>query len=147
MTDEAIKTIKKKKKRRTGINVKARKKRAIARAVVFSGTGVVRINKRRLETLQPLLLRRFVNEPVQLAGDAIKVFNIDIQVHGGGFMGQAVAARTAIAKALVRATRDKNLTERFLKYDRLLLVDDPRQKEAKKPLGTGARKSKQKSKR
>ena len=62
-------------------------------------------------------------------------------------MGQAVSARSAIAKALVAYTKDKNLERRFREYDRLLLVDDSRRKEPKKPLGRGARAKKQKSKR
>ncbi len=138
---------KKKKKRKTGINVKAKKKTAVARAVIYPGTGVVRLNKIRLESVEPARLRRFIEEPVLIAGAIAKEYNIDVHSHGGGFMGQAVAGRTAIAKALVRATKDKALNERFHKYDRLLLVDDSRRKESKKPLGTGARKSKQKSKR
>lgn len=146
MSDDAAK-IKKKKKRKTGLNVKAKKKRAVARAIVYAGTGIVRINKRRLETMEPPLLRRFIREPVEIAADAAKEFNIDVHTHGGGFMGQAVAARTAIAKAISKAAKNKALTELLSKYDRLLLVDDPRNKETKKPLGTGARKSKQKSKR
>ena len=62
-------------------------------------------------------------------------------------MGQAVAARSAIAKALFEFKPSEKLRQSFLAYDRLLLVDDPRRVETKKPLGTKARKKKQKSKR
>ena len=53
----------------------------------------------------------------------------------------------AIAKAIVEHTKDKKLKEKFMKYDRQLLVDDSRRTEPKKPLGKKARKKKQSSKR
>jgi len=138
---------KKKKRRKTGINTKAKKKTAVARAVVRKGKGKIRINKRSLEVISPARVRRFIEEPLLLAGDAAKGFDIDVNVRGGGFMGQAVAVRGAIAKALLEFSKDSKLREKLLGYDRLLLVDDARRKESKKPLGTGARKKRQKSKR
>jgi small subunit ribosomal protein S9 len=71
--------------------------------------------------------------------------NIDVSVKGGGFMSQASAARTAIAKGLVEFTGDPSLRIAFLDHDRSLLVSDSRRKEPKKPLGRGARKKRQKS--
>jgi small subunit ribosomal protein S9 len=138
---------KKKKRRKTGINTKAKKKTAVARAVVRKGTGKVTINKRRLETVSPAMVRRFIGEPLALAGDIAKSADVSVNVRGGGFMGQAVAVRGALAKALVEFSKDNKLRETLLNYDRLLLVDDARRKESKKPLGTGARRKKQKSKR
>ncbi len=137
----------KKPKRKTGINVKAKKKRAVARAVVKKGNGRITINKRNLHIIQPYYIRRLIEEPLVLAGDYAKEFDIEVNAAGGGTMGQAVASRGAIAKALVEATKDKALREKFTRYDRMLLVDDVRRVEAKKPLGTKARKKKQKSKR
>ena len=145
MTEEIV--IKKKKKRKTGINTKAKKKTAIARAVIRKGTGRVKINNASLETITPIRVRKFIEEPLVVAEEISKGADIDVNVHGGGFMGQAVAIRSAIAKALVEFGKDKKLKEKFLSYDRLLLVDDPRRKEAKKPLGPRARSKKQKSKR
>ena len=49
--------------------------------------------------------------------------------------------------AIVEYTNDKKLKEKFIKYDRLLMVDDHRRVEPKKPLGKKARKKKQSSKR
>jgi len=138
---------KKKKKRKTGTNVKAKKKSAVARAVVKKGSGKIKVNNRSISIVKPDYVRRFIEEPVNLAGDIVKSADIFIKVRGGGFMGQAVAARSAIAKALVEFSRDAKLKQKFLAYDRLLLVDDSRRKESKKPLGTGARSKKQKSKR
>ena len=73
--------------------------------------------------------------------------DIQVNVKGGGNIAQAIAARTAIAKALIAYTKSDKLKERMLKQDRSLLVDDSRRKEAKKPLGRGARAKKQLSKR
>ena len=66
-----------------------------------------------------------------------------MNVNGGGATAQALASRTAIAKALVNYFGEKKLKEKFTKYDRTLLVDDSRRKEPKKPLGRGARAKKQ----
>jgi len=75
----------------------------------------------------------------------LKTIDVDVSVSGGGFMSQANAARTAIAKGLVEFTGDPSLKIAFLDHDRSLLVSDSRRKEAKKPLGRGARKKRQKS--
>jgi len=142
-----VMTKKKRKKVKSGTNVKAKKKTAVARAVIKKGKGIIRVNKILLRYYYPKYVQEFVEEPLRIAGDRIKEIDIAIKANGGGFMGQAVASRSAIAKALDDYFDDDKLTKAFLDYDRLLLVDDPRRKEAKKPLGTGARKKKQKSKR
>jgi len=134
-------------KSKKGITSKAKKKTAVARASIRAGKGRVTINKKALETIEPSYLRTFIAEPLIIAGETAKKVDIEVTARGGGFMGQAVSARSAIAKALVAYTKDKNLERRFKEYDRLLLVDDPRRKESKKPLGRGARAKKQKSKR
>ena len=141
----------KKKKRKSKVKTvftKAKKKTAVARAVIKKGKGTVFINKRSLSLIQPKELQDFVSEPLELAGpDFVSDVDISVKVAGGGFMGQAVAARAAIAKALASYSNDKKLKDAFLRYDRMLLVDDPRRKEKKKPLGVGARRKKQSSKR
>ena len=75
----------------------------------------------------------------------VRVVDIDVSVQGGGFMSQANAVRTAIARGLVDFTGDAGLKVQYLNYDRNLLVNDARIKESKKPLGRGARKKRQKS--
>lgn len=137
----------KKRAKRKGILVKAKKKEAVARATIRKGTGIIRINRRNVELIEPLLVKKLIREPVVLAGPAASEVDIDVNVHGGGFIGQAVSARAAIAKALVEYTQNDKLKHAYLKYDRLLLVDDTRRVESKKPLGPKARKKKQKSKR
>lgn len=124
----------------------ARRKTAVARAVIREGKGRVRINGTPLEIYQPELARWKIMEPLLLAGEEItSKVDIDVNVRGGGIMGQASAARTAIARALVEWTQSEELKQLFLKYDRHLLVEDPRQAEPKKPRGRSARAKRQKS--
>jgi small subunit ribosomal protein S9 len=60
-------------------------------------------------------------------------------------MGQAEAARMAIARGLVEFTRSAELRRLFTGFDRTMLAGDPRRKEPKKFGGPGARRRKQKS--
>jgi len=127
------------------VNTSGKRKKAIARATIKGGSGRIRINKKPLEILEPELARLKILEPLNLAGSVVTGLDIDVNVHGGGVMGQADAARTAIAKGLVEWTKDASLREAFLEYDRNLLVSDARQKERKKFGGPGARAKRQKS--
>jgi len=54
-------------------------------------------------------------------------------------------SRTALARGIVKWHNDPQMKDIFLAYDRTLLVNDSRQKEAKKPHGSGARAKFQKS--
>jgi small subunit ribosomal protein S9 len=132
--------------KRAGMTVKSKKKSAVARAVIRKGTGTVKINNINVNAYAKGYVRELIFEPIRLAGDAAKEFNIDVTVAGSGFMSQAVAVRSCIAKALAKA-KGKKLKELFTAYDRALLVDDVRRVESKKPLGRKARRRKQKSKR
>ena len=127
------------------INTSGKRKTAIARATVQKGSGLVRINKKPVELYEPDIARWKIMEPLKLAEKHVDKVNIDVSVNGGGFMSQASAVRTAIAKGLVEFTGDPSLKIAFLDHDRSLLVSDSRRKESKKPLGRGARKRRQKS--
>ena len=122
-----------------------RRKTALARATVKKGIGRVRINRIPLELLSPELARLRIQEPLHLAGDAVRGVDIDVRVRGGGVMGQASAARTAIARGLVEFLNDKSLDETLRAFDRSIMVSDVRRKEPKHQLGRGARKKRQKS--
>ncbi|HHH79869.1 MAG: 30S ribosomal protein S9 [Thermoplasmata archaeon] len=122
-----------------------KRKTAIAKASVTKGVGRVRINNIPLEIYQPAVARWKIMEALILANKYKDKVDVDVAVEGGGVIGQAYAARTAIARGLVEFTGDQMLKEMFLQYDRSLLVNDPRRKEPKKPLGRGARKKRQKS--
>lgn len=127
------------------VTTSGKRKTAVARASVQKGKGRVRINKRPVEIHEPELAKDKIMEPLALAGDLSKKVDITVIVTGGGIMGQAEAARTAIARGLVKFYDDDELKDIFKRYDRSLLVNDPRRKEAKHPLGRGARKKRQKS--
>jgi small subunit ribosomal protein S9 len=127
------------------INTSGKRKTAIARASVQKGTGLVRINSVPVELFEPEIARWKILEPLKIAADHVSKLNISVTVKGGGFMSQASAVRTAIAKGLLEYTADPNLKIAFLDHDRSLLVSDSRRKESKKPLGRGARKKRQKS--
>jgi len=122
-----------------------KRKSAVARATVKKGRGLVRVNNMPIEIYEPHLARVMIMEPLTLAGDRSTKVDIDVNVQGGGVMGQASASRTAIAKGLVQFLEDDELETTYSKYDRSLLVSDPRRKLPKNPMGRGARKKHQKS--
>lgn len=138
----------KQKKKKTLIVVGKRKK-AIARAIVREGGGAIMINSLPLDAVQPRYIQMRLKEPATLAGENAKKVDIDVKVRGGGVWGQADAARTAIANAIVQWTKDSKLKDMFLDYDRSLLVSDPRRTEPHKPSRStaGPRRTKQQSKR
>jgi len=127
------------------VNTSGKRKTAVARATVQKGKGLIRVNKIPLELHQPEISRWKILEPVTLAGDLAGKVDIKVDVQGGGFMSQANAVRTAIARGLVEFSQDSTLKTQYLEYDRSLLVNDARRSEPKKPLGRGARKKRQKS--
>ncbi len=124
-----------------------KRKRATARAWFRKGRGAVRVNSVPLELFSNEIARMTIGEPLVLAGDARKGLDIMVNVRGGGIMGQAEAARQAIARGLVE--RSPDLRQRFMEYDRNLLVSDPRRTEPHKPprSSQGPRRHKQRSKR
>jgi len=127
------------------IHTSGKRKTAIARATFKSGKGRIRLNNKPIEFYQPELARLKIQEPLELTGKKINRIDININVNGGGVMGQAEAARTAIARGLIEWFNDDELQKLFQNYDRALLVNDTRRKEPKHPMGRGARKKRQKS--
>jgi len=122
-----------------------KRKTAIARAIVEEGNGRVRINKILLQAVQNPFMKSKIAEPLILLGDRAREIQVDVRVKGGGEMGQAEAARSAIAKGLVDFFEDEELRKQMSDYDRALLVDDTRRKEPKHFGGRGARAKRQKS--
>ncbi len=125
--------------------VTGKRKTAIARALVKTGSGNITINGIPLETYTPEIARMKITEPLVLSGERWKAVDFNVKVSGGGFMGQAEAARMAVAKALVNWTRSSELRKTMTNYDRTMLAGDPRRKEPKKFGGPGARRRQQKS--
>ena len=134
------------------VHTSGKRKTAVARATVKVGKGRVRVNSEPIEILQPALSRRKAMEPLIIADAMKRLAKVDINIltHGGGIMGQTDAIRTAIARGLVHYNGgaeglDEELRDEYLRFDRSLLVNDPRRKEPKHQLGRGARRKKQKS--
>jgi len=127
------------------VNTSGKRKSAVARATVISGKGRIRVNKKPVELVEPEIAKHKMMEPLVLAREMGEKVDVNVTVKGGGYIGQADAVRTAIARGLVEYHNDEELKERFLDYDRTLLVNDPRRHLPKRPLGRGARKKRQKS--
>jgi len=127
------------------VQTTGKRKEAVARATIRKGAGRVWINDRPLEILEPEVVRQKIQEPLMMVGDKWRALDIAVNVQGGGIIGQASAARTAVARGLLEWIKDPALNEMFKKYDRSLLVNDPRRKLPKRPGGRGARKRRQKS--
>ncbi|KYH26743.1 30S ribosomal protein S9 [Halalkalicoccus paucihalophilus] len=126
-------------------NTSGKKKTAIARATVQDGEGRVRINSQPVELVEPEIARLKMLEPFRIVGDIRDGVDIDVDVQGGGYNGQADAVRTAIARGLVEFRNDAELRDAYMEFDRSLLVNDVRQSEPKKWGGPGARARYQKS--
>jgi small subunit ribosomal protein S9 len=120
-----------------------RRKTAVARVRLASGSGKIVINGRPFENYFPTeTLRMVVNQPFVVTSTAEK-FDVRVNVEGGGPNGQAGAVRHGIARALLEA--DANLRP-TLKSEGLL-TRDSRKRERKKYGQPGARKRFQFSKR
>jgi len=140
------KTVKKKKEI---ILTTGKRKTAVARTRIKTGTGFIVINGIPLNLWKPEDVRLKIREPLLLAGDIVNKVDMSVNVRGGGITSQADAIRQSIAKALVEYFDDENLKKKYLEYERNLLVYDPRRTEPHKPSRSrkGARRHKQRSKR
>ncbi|MCK5408638.1 MAG: 30S ribosomal protein S9 [Candidatus Heimdallarchaeota archaeon] len=123
-----------------------KRKTAIARATLKKGKGRIRINGVPLEVLPNELSRVKVDEIFIIAGeDKREKIDIKVNVRGGGFMGQAEAIRTAIARGLIEYYDDLSLKEKFVVYDKTIVSGDPRRTEPKHFGGRSSRSRFQKS--
>jgi small subunit ribosomal protein S9 len=120
-----------------------RRKTAVARVRLATGSGKITVNGRAFETYFPLdTLRATVSQPLTVTSTADKL-DVKVNVIGGGPNGQAGAVRHGISRALLKfdaALRPALKAEGFL-------TRDPRERERKKYGQPGARKRFQFSKR
>ena len=120
-----------------------RRKKSIARVRLVPGNGNVLINNRDIQTYFGLeTLRMIVNQPLVLTGTKDR-FDVIVNVHGGGFTGQAGAIRHGITRALIKS--DENLKPELKAAG--FVTRDSRMKERKKYGLKKARKAPQFSKR
>lgn len=126
---------------------------AVAHCKPTSGKGMIRVNGKPLELVEPEILRMKAFEPLLVLGkDKFAHVDIRVRVSGGGCTSQVYAIRQAISKAIVayaqkyvdEATKQE-LRDALVAYDRSLLIADPRRCEPKKFGGPGARARYQKS--
>ncbi len=123
-----------------------KRKTAIARVTLKKGKGRIRINGVPLEVLPNELSRVKISEVFIIAGeDKRDKIDIKVNVRGGGFMGQAEAIRTAIARGLIEYYDDLTLKEKFIVYDKTIVSGDPRRTEPKHFGGRSSRSRFQKS--
>ena len=124
-------------------NAVGRRKKAIARVRLIPGEGNIVINKRDLDNYFGLeTLKTVVRQPMTLT-ETTGRFDVIVNVHGGGYTGQAGAIRHGIARALVKADIDLKPVIKKAGF----LTRDPRMKERKKYGLKAARRAPQFSKR
>ncbi|MEM7821327.1 MAG: 30S ribosomal protein S9 [Candidatus Aenigmatarchaeota archaeon] len=127
-----------------------KRKFAVARATVSTGTGKITINSIPFELWGNEISRLRIKEPLLLAGELAKNVDIKVNVKGGGVTGQTDAIRVAITNALINFYQSEELKQKILSYDRSLLISDTRRPETRHAGGAskrGSRRHKQRSKR
>jgi small subunit ribosomal protein S9 len=125
------------------INATGRRKASVARVYLKKGEGQITVNGKDFRAYFPQThVQISVTAPLETV-EVAKLYDINVNVNGGGFKGQAEAVRMAISRALVQLNEDfrKPLKERKF------LTRDAREVERKKYGKPKARKSFQFSKR
>lgn len=125
------------------INATGRRKSSIARVYMAKGDGKILVNGKKMEEYfpQPHIQLEIMRPFTILEID--NAYEINVNVNGGGFKGQAEAIRLGISRALVELNED---FKKPLKDDKLM-TRDSRIVERKKYGKPKARKSFQFSKR
>lgn len=125
------------------INAIGRRKRSVARVYLTKGEGKIEVNGKDFKEYFPQVhVQSSITAPFATV-NAENIYDLKVNVNGGGFKGQAEAVRMAVSRALVQ------LNEDFRKplKDKKFLTRDSRQVERKKYGKPKARKSFQFSKR
>lgn len=125
------------------VNAIGRRKAAIARVYVSEGKGTITVNNQELKDYFPLEQLQYIVRQPLLTTELEGKYDIKINLNGGGFKGQAEAARLAISRAILKIDAEK----RTLLKPEGFLTRDPREVERKKPGQPKARKRFQFSKR
>lgn len=120
-----------------------RRKTSVARVFMSLGNGKILVNGRTLDEYLPLeTLRMVVKSPLELT-ETLSQFDIMVNVHGGGYTGQAGAIRHGITRALLEASDDYRPALKAAGF----VTRDSRSKERKKYGLKAARRAPQWSKR
>ncbi|SEN61585.1 30S ribosomal protein S9 [Lihuaxuella thermophila] len=120
-----------------------RRKESVARVRLVPGDGRIVINGRNIDDYFGLeTLKAIVRQPLVLT-DTLDRYDVLVNVHGGGYTGQAGAIRHGIARALLKVDSELRPTLKKAGF----LTRDPRMKERKKYGLKAARRAPQFSKR
>ncbi len=124
-------------------NTSGRRKTAVARIYLSEGNGAIVVNGKDYKEYFPTLpLQYIITQATEVSGTA-GIYDVKVNVAGGGVTGQAQAVRLAIAKAIVELDPEKKPSLRA----KGLMTRDDRMVERKKPGRKKARKRFQFSKR
>ena len=105
-----------------------RRKSSIARVYLVPGNGNITINKRNIDEYFGLeTLKVIVRQPLK-ATETLEKYDVLVNVHGGGYTGQAGAIRHGIARALLKVDAEYRPVLKKAGF----LTRDPRMKERKK---------------
>lgn len=126
------------------INAIGRRKASVARVYLTKGDGTISVNGKDYKDYFPQVhVQSSITEPFSTVNLENNLYSLKINVDGGGYKGQAEAARMGISRALVKLNAD---FRKPLK-DKKLLTRDSREVERKKYGKPKARRSFQFSKR
>ena len=120
-----------------------KRKSAIARTWLKSGSGTITINKRLIDDYFGRETSKMIVEQPLVLTDTYGTFDVNVNVSGGGISGQAAAIRHGITKALLQV----NPQFREILKRAGFVTRDSRIKERKKYGQKGARARFQYSKR
>lgn len=127
-----------------------RRKSSVARVILTPGTGKIVVNGRDVNEYMPFeTLVMDLKQPLAVT-NTTEMFDVTVNVKGGGFSGQTGAIRLGIARALLES--DAGNEEKEDSFRKILkangfLTRDSRVKERKKYGLKGARRAPQFSKR
>ena len=126
------------------INAIGRRKRSVARVYLTKGTGKITVNGKDFKEYFPQMhIQPSVTDPFTTVELESNLYDLKVNVNGGGFKGQAEAVRMGIARALVKLNADFRKPLKTKK----MLTRDARSVERKKYGKPKAMKSFQFSKR
>ncbi|MBP2691720.1 MAG: 30S ribosomal protein S9, partial [Muribaculaceae bacterium] len=111
------------------VNAVGRRKAAVARVIIKEGNGTITINKRPIEVYFPSSILQYIVKQPLATLDVEGKYDIQANLDGGGYKGQAEALRLGIARALVAINPDDKAVLRKHGF----MTRDPRAVERKKP--------------
>ncbi|MDY0407257.1 30S ribosomal protein S9 [Virgibacillus sp. 179-BFC.A HS] len=120
-----------------------RRKKSTARVRLVPGSGRIIINDRDAKDYFPYETQLLIMNQPLAATETQGTYDVLVNVHGGGFTGQAGAIRHGISRALLKANPEYRSTLKTAGF----LTRDSRMKERKKYGLKGARRAPQFSKR